>query len=85
MIVLPLMILLVIVFLLLTSHLAITVKILGLVGLDFVLTLILAKTLREFYIILFMLPLCTLLFYTGILQGIYLRFRRGLIQRQTQG
>jgi glycosyltransferase involved in cell wall biosynthesis len=50
-----------------------TTKLVALLGLDLIVTLILARTFREFIIILFMLPVCVLAFYTGILQGIYLK------------
>lgn len=50
----------------------------ALFGIDLVITLFLARTMREFKIILFMLPVCVAAFYTGILQGIYLKFSKSL-------
>jgi len=51
-----------------------------LIAVDLIITCILARSARDFAIILFMLPVCTLIFYTGILRGIYLKsvqfFRR---------
>lgn len=44
-----------------------------LVVVDLIITCILARSAREFAIILLMLPVCTLIFYSGILRGIYLK------------
>ena len=48
-------------------------KIAGLLSLDLLLTLVLARSLREIATIFIMLPLCALVFYLGILKGIYLK------------
>jgi glycosyltransferase involved in cell wall biosynthesis len=50
----------------------------ALVGLDLLISLVLARTLRELVIISFMLPICVSAFYTGILHGIYLKFTKAL-------
>jgi glycosyltransferase involved in cell wall biosynthesis len=50
-----------------------TIKLAVLLGLDLVITLILARTFREFVVILLMLPVCVSAFYTGILQGVCLK------------
>ncbi len=50
------------------------IKLAILIGLDFIATLFLAKTFREFYIILFMLPICVSAFYFGIIRGIFLKY-----------
>jgi glycosyltransferase involved in cell wall biosynthesis len=49
-----------------------------LIGLDLVLTTILARSLREFLIILYIMPVCVFIFYLGILRGIYLKFTAAL-------
>lgn len=55
------------------------IKFATLVGLDFVVTLFLAKTFREFSIIFFMLPLCVSVFYFGIIRGILLKSKAKLV------
>ena len=45
---------------------------------DIFATLVLARTFREFYIILLMLPLCVVVFYFGIIRGILLRYKKEL-------
>lgn len=49
------------------------IKISVLLGLDILITIILSRSFREFYIILFMMPICVITFYTGIIRGIYLK------------
>jgi glycosyltransferase involved in cell wall biosynthesis len=56
-----------------------TLKLAALLGLDLFTTCILARTSREFAIILFMLPICVSAFYTGVLHGIYLKTYKALI------
>lgn len=53
---------------------SISVKLVILIGLDLIITLFLSKTFREFYIILFMLPLCVFVFYAGIIRGVALKY-----------
>jgi glycosyltransferase involved in cell wall biosynthesis len=50
-------------------------KLMILIGLNFVVALFLAKSFREFYIILFMLPLCVSIFYFGIIRGVFLKYK----------
>jgi glycosyltransferase involved in cell wall biosynthesis len=49
------------------------IKFAALAGLDLIITLLLARTFREFVVILFMLPICVAVFYTGIIRGMYLK------------
>lgn len=51
-------------------------KVAALLGLDLIGTLLLARTLREFFVILFMLPVCAATFYFGVVRGIYLKCRQ---------
>ena len=51
-------------------------KLVVLLGLDLTGTLLLARTLREFGVILFMLPICVFTFYFGVVRGIYLKCRQ---------
>ena len=48
-------------------------KLAAIIGLDLVIALILARSFREFYIILTMLPLCVGTFYVGVVRGIILK------------
>ena len=52
------------------------IKLLFLIALDLIATLLLARTFREFYIIIFMLPLCVTVFYIGIVRGIFLKYKK---------
>jgi len=45
-------------------------------SLDVLLSLYFAGSLKEFAIILFMMPLSVLIFYTGIIRGIFIKFRK---------
>lgn len=49
-------------------------KLILLIILDVLIALFLSRTIREFYINLFMLPLCVLVFYAGIIRGIMLKW-----------
>lgn len=53
---------------------ALLMKIAILMGVDLLITLFLARSWREFRIILLMLPLCAVLFYSGIIKGIIQKF-----------
>lgn len=46
----------------------------ALLGLDLVIALVLARSMREALIIFWVLPLCVIIFYTGISRGIILKF-----------
>jgi len=59
-------------FILIPTSVAIKVSVL--LGFDLVITAFLAKTIREFGIIIFMLPVCICAFYVGIIRGISLKF-----------
>jgi hypothetical protein len=72
-IVFPLLALLVIVLGIILAPFPGLIKLATLLGFDLIVTLFLAKTGREFIVILFMLPLCISAFYIGILHGIYLK------------
>ncbi len=53
-------------------------KLVMLLGFDLIITLVLARTFREFAIILFMMPICVIAFYTGIIHGFYLKFYQAM-------
>lgn len=72
-IVLPLLALLSILLGLFLIPIAGITKLAALLGIDLVITLVLARTLREFVIIIFMLPICVSAFYIGVLQGIFIK------------
>jgi glycosyltransferase involved in cell wall biosynthesis len=55
-----------------------TIKVSVLIGLDLIISTYLAKSFRDFYIIIFMLPLCVSIFYAGIIRGIFLKFKKSL-------
>jgi glycosyltransferase involved in cell wall biosynthesis len=57
------------------------VKLAGLVGLDLVLTALLARSFRDFLIISYMLPLCTAVFYNGVIRGIFIKVSK-LLQKK---
>jgi glycosyltransferase involved in cell wall biosynthesis len=77
-IVLPLLVLLFVFFAMVLIPVAGIVKLSTLLAVDLIITLVLARTFREFAIILFMLPICVSAFYTGIIHGIYLKFTKAL-------
>jgi len=52
------------------------IKILTLVCMDVILTLLLARSLREFFTIFYMLPLCAAVFYAGVIMGIFVKLLR---------
>ena len=60
------------------AQIAGVIKVAALLGLDLALSIFLARTFREFRIIIFMLPICVSAFYTGIIRGIFHRCRRGI-------
>lgn len=57
------------------TPLSLPIKISTMIGLDLLLTLVLARSVREFFVILYMLPLCSAIFYAGVLKGIYLKLK----------
>lgn len=48
-------------------------KFVAFLGLDLIITSVLSRTVREFIVILFMLPICVAVFYTGVVRGIYIK------------
>ena len=54
------------------------IKAVFLLSADLLLTAFLARSLREFTVILVMLPLCAAVFYAGILYGIWLKLKAAL-------
>lgn len=50
---------------------AFPIKLATLFAVDVAITLFLAKTFREFFIILYMMPLCVLAFYFGVIRAIF--------------
>jgi len=49
------------------------IKLLILIGVDIVIALFLSNTLREFYIIMYMMPLCILAFYFGMIRTLFIK------------
>lgn len=70
---LPLVAILALLFGMLLVPLPFIFKVAILVGVDLVVAFILAKSLRDFLIILYILPLCVAIFYAGIVRGILLK------------
>jgi len=60
------------------------IKLMVLIALDLIATLLLARSFREFYIILFMLPLCVSVFYFGIIRGIFLKYKKKFSEALSQ-
>ncbi len=73
-IILPLSVLMAMLIGAITFPASVLSKLAVLLVLDVVITLVLARTLREFYVILFMLPLCVAVFYMGVIRGIVVKY-----------
>jgi len=54
------------------------IKVSILIGLDLIISIYLANSFRDFYIILFMMPLCASFFYAGIIRGIFIKYKKGI-------
>ncbi|MBP6178149.1 MAG: glycosyltransferase family 2 protein [Anaerolineales bacterium] len=81
-IVIPLMVLLVLLAGLIFIPIQLWIKITTLVVLDIFISLYLAQSLKEFTIILFMMPLSVLIFYLGIIRGIFIKFKKEMRSKQ---
>lgn len=56
-------------------------KTIVLIGMDVAISIFLSKSLRGFFIILLMLPLSVCIFYTGIVRGIFIKFKKSLLKK----
>ncbi len=72
-IVFPMLMLLGILIGLIFIPVAFYIKLLILIGVDIVIALFLSNTLREFYIIMYMMPLCILAFYFGMIRTLFIK------------
>lgn len=77
-IVFPLVVLIIFLLWLIFSHISFLLKTTFLMILDVIVALYLSNKLRDFLINMYMLPLCVLVFYLGIIRGLIIKFKRSL-------
>jgi glycosyltransferase involved in cell wall biosynthesis len=64
--------------------LSLLIKVSILLGLDLIISIYLARSIRDLYIIMFMMPLCVSIFYAGIVRAIFLKYLKTLLNKQIQ-